>query len=47
MNKPSRSFWLSARGMAALGLIVAASYFLLVEHRDGMMGKCLACQQDR
>ena len=31
-NKP-RSFWSTPTGWAALGLIGAASYFLLVEHR--------------
>ena len=37
MNKPSGSFWLSTRGLAALGLIAAASYFLLVEHREHLL----------
>lgn len=32
-NKP-RSFWSTPTGWAALGLIAAASYFLLVEHRQ-------------
>ncbi len=37
MNKSSRNFWFSAKGMAALGLIAAASYFLLVEHREHVL----------
>lgn len=37
MNKPGGNLWLSARGVAALGLIAAASYFLLVEHRDHLI----------
>ncbi|MED5523718.1 MAG: DUF2933 domain-containing protein [Pseudomonadota bacterium] len=37
MNKHRGGFWLSARGMAALGLIAAASYFLLMEHRDHLL----------
>lgn len=28
------SFWFSPKGLAALGLIGAASYFLLMEHRE-------------
>ena len=28
------SFWTSSRGLAALGLIGAASYFLFIEHRQ-------------
>jgi len=31
-SKPS--FWLSPKGLAAIGLIGAASYFLLMEHRQ-------------
>lgn len=34
MNRQPKSFWLSLKGCAALGLIGAASYFLLVEHRQ-------------
>lgn len=34
MSSPHRSFWLTSRGVAALGLIGAVSYFLLVEHRQ-------------
>lgn len=34
MHNAKPSFWLSIQGMAALGLIGAASYFLLMEHRD-------------
>lgn len=34
MSKQSRSFWFTPNGLAALGLIGAASYFLLVEHRE-------------
>lgn len=32
MSNKSRSFWTTPTGWAALGLIGAASYFLLVEH---------------
>lgn len=28
------SFWLTPKGLAALGLIGAATYFLLIEHRQ-------------
>lgn len=34
MSHQSKSFWRSPKGLAALGLIGAASYFLLVEHRQ-------------
>ena len=34
MSKNSQSFWFTPKGLAALGLIAAASYFLLVEHRE-------------
>ena len=34
MNVQSRAFWWSPKGLAALGLIGAVSYFLLIEHRD-------------
>ncbi len=34
MSKQSQSFWLTQKGLAALGLIAAASYFLFVEHRE-------------
>ena len=33
MTQPSRSFWFTPKGLAALGLIGAVSYFLLVEHQ--------------
>jgi hypothetical protein len=33
MSKKHRSFWSTPTGWAALGLIAAVSYFLLVEHR--------------
>ena len=29
-----KSFWFTPKGLAALGLIAAATYFLLVEHRQ-------------
>ena len=29
-----QSFWFTTKGMAAIGLIGAVSYFLLVEHRE-------------
>lgn len=34
MTNKTPSFWFSSKGIAALGLIGAVSYFLLVEHRD-------------
>ncbi|MBR9910224.1 MAG: DUF2933 domain-containing protein [Gammaproteobacteria bacterium] len=34
MATQKSSFWLTPKGLAALGLIGAASYFLLVEHRQ-------------
>jgi len=34
MNNSTKNLWLSTKGVGALGLIAAASYFLLVEHRD-------------
>ena len=34
MNVHSRCFWFSGKGLAAIGLIAAVSYFLLVEHRQ-------------
>ncbi len=33
MSHQSQSFWFTPKGLAALGLIGAVSYFLLVEHR--------------
>jgi hypothetical protein len=34
MSNKKASFWLSQKGLAALGLIGAVSYFLLMEHSD-------------
>ena len=34
MNNQKQQFWLSPKGLAALGLIGAASYFLFMEHRE-------------
>jgi len=34
MSNQQKSFWLTPKGLAAFGLIGAASYFLLVEHRQ-------------
>tara|TARA_R110002012_G_scaffold247657_3_gene423327 strand:- start:1106 stop:1450 length:345 start_codon:yes stop_codon:yes gene_type:complete len=34
MNNKQKSFWSTPTGWAALGLIGAASYFLLVEHQQ-------------
>lgn len=34
MARQLSSFWLTPKGLAALGLIGAASYFLLVEHQQ-------------
>ena len=33
MNEPKKNFWLTPNGLAAIGLIGAALYFLLTEHR--------------
>ena len=37
MSKHPISFWWSSKGLAALGLIGAASYFLLIEHREHVL----------
>jgi len=34
MNSKKTSFWLSPKGLAAIGLIGAVTYFLLMEHRQ-------------
>ena len=34
MPQQSQSFWFTPKGLAALGLIGAVSYFLLMEHRE-------------
>jgi|TARA_Y100001949_G_scaffold173328_1_gene178716 hypothetical protein len=34
MSQHSPSFWFTAKGLTALGIIGAASYFLLMEHRE-------------
>ncbi|MBL4799427.1 MAG: DUF2933 domain-containing protein [Oleispira sp.] len=34
MSNKKASFWLSPRGLAALGMVGAASYFLLMEHSE-------------
>jgi len=34
MSNQKSSFWMTPKGLAALGLIGAASYFLLMEHRQ-------------
>ncbi len=34
MATQKTSFWLTPKGLAALGLIGAVSYFLLMEHRE-------------
>ena len=34
MATKKKSFWRSPKGLAALGMIAAATYFLLVEHRQ-------------
>ena len=34
MHKQKSSFWMSPPGWAAIGLIGAASYFLVMEHRQ-------------
>ncbi|AUD78835.1 hypothetical protein CW740_06040 [Kangiella profundi] len=34
MATQKSSFWLTPKGLAALGLIGAATYFLLIEHRQ-------------
>lgn len=33
MNASRTRFWTTPKGMAAIGLIVAVSYFVLTEHR--------------
>ena len=37
MNKATKNFWFSTKGLGALGLIAAASYFLLVVHREHLL----------
>ena len=34
MSTKKTSFWLTPKGLAAMGLIGAATYFLLIEHRQ-------------
>lgn len=34
MSSQHKSFWMSPKGFAAIGLIGATSYFLLMEHRQ-------------
>ncbi|MGI0119530.1 DUF2933 domain-containing protein [Zooshikella sp. RANM57] len=34
MPKHNYSFWLTPKGLAAISLTVAVSYFLLIEHRE-------------
>lgn len=34
MSNQKESFWKTPQGLAAIGLIAAASYFLLMEHRQ-------------
>tara|TARA_R110002074_G_scaffold1_2_gene3 strand:- start:66 stop:362 length:297 start_codon:yes stop_codon:yes gene_type:complete len=34
MGTQKTSFWLTPKGLSALGLIGAATYFLLIEHRQ-------------
>ena len=34
MNNQKKSFWMSPKGFAAMGLIASVSYFLLMEHRQ-------------
>ncbi|MDO9318629.1 MAG: DUF2933 domain-containing protein [Gammaproteobacteria bacterium] len=34
MATQKTSFWMTPKGLAALGLIGAATYFLLIEHRQ-------------
>jgi hypothetical protein len=33
MNSQKKSFWFTPKGLGALGLIAAATYFLLIEHQ--------------
>jgi hypothetical protein len=33
MKASTRNFWLTPRGIAAIGLVGAVTYFLLTEHR--------------
>jgi hypothetical protein len=34
MSNQKQSFWLTYKGLAAMGLIASATYFLLMEHRQ-------------
>ncbi|WP_323844284.1 DUF2933 domain-containing protein [Microbulbifer magnicolonia] len=34
MTTQKSSFWFTPKGLAALGIIGAATYFLLIEHRE-------------
>lgn len=34
MSTQKTSFWFTPKGLAALGLIAAATYFLLIEHQE-------------
>tara|TARA_R110002049_G_scaffold89063_1_gene224359 strand:+ start:2291 stop:2569 length:279 start_codon:yes stop_codon:yes gene_type:complete len=34
MNSQKKSFWFTPKGLGALGLIAAATYFLLIEHQE-------------
>lgn len=34
MSNQKQSFWMSAKGFAAMGLIASVTYFLLMEHRQ-------------
>lgn len=34
MSQQKQSFWMSPKGLAAMGLIASVSYFLFMEHRQ-------------
>ncbi len=34
MSNQRQSFWMTPKGLAAMGLIAAVTYFLLMEHRQ-------------
>jgi hypothetical protein len=36
-SNSNKSFWLSSNGLAAIALIGAAGYFLLIEHREHLV----------
>lgn len=37
MSDQKTSFWMSPRGLAAMGLVASVSYFLFMEHRQHLV----------